>query len=109
MIEIKAGVRLHGIRPELVLAVHIAEGLWMAAGAPSLVITACIEGQHTAASDHYSGCAVDFRTKNLPEGKAETMRAALMTALGDDFFVLHENAGLANDHVHLSFRPKNPY
>jgi len=109
VIELKAGVRIHGIRPELVLAISIAEGLWMAAGAPSLVITACIEGQHTAASDHYAGCAVDFRTKNLPDGKAVTMRQALMTALGDDFFVLHENAGQANDHIHCSWRPKAAY
>lgn len=109
MIELKPGVRIHGIRPELVLAISVAEGLWMAAGAPALVITACIEGQHTAASKHYTGCAVDFRTKNLPEGKAATVRQALMAALGDDFFVLHENAGGANEHVHVHWEPKAAY
>lgn len=109
MIEIKSGVRLHGIRPELVLAIAVAEGLWMGAGAPSLVITAAIEGAHTEASDHYAGCAVDFRTKNLPAGKPETMRAALMAALGDDFFILHENVGGTNEHIHCSWRPKTAY
>ena len=109
MIELKAGVRVHGIRPELVLAIHVAEGIWVAAGAPVLVITACIEGQHVEASDHYAGCAVDFRTKNLPQGKASIVVTQLLAALGSDFFILLENVGGANEHCHVSWRPKAAY
>lgn len=109
MIELKPGVRLFGIRPELVLAVSVAESLWMAAGAPSLVITAVIEGLHVTASDHYDGRAVDLRTKNLPAGATKATVAALGKALGDDFFILLENEGEANEHVHVSWRPKTAY
>ena len=109
VIELKAGVRLHGIRPELVLAIHVAEGHWAQAGVPTLVVTAGIEGQHTRASAHYRGCAVDLRTNTLPPDTVPNILAALQAALGPDFFVLYENAGTSNAHVHVEFRPQEAY
>lgn len=108
MIALKTGVRLHGIRPELIVAILAAEGLWAAQGVP-LVITACIEGTHVEASDHYSGTAVDVRTKNLPAGKATDVTQQLQAALGEDFYILLEFVGGANEHCHISWRPKAPY
>lgn len=109
MIELKPGVRLHGIVPQLVLAVSVAEGIWMAAGAPTLVVTAGIEGAHMVASDHYRGEALDFRTKNLPPNSADTVRQALQAALGEDFVVLLELKGEPAEHIHCSWRPKAAY
>ena len=109
MIELKPGVRLHGIRPEVVLGIHVAEGVWDAIGTHTLVVTACIEGIHTNGSSHYNGCAVDLRTKTLAPGHAPQVVAGLKAALGTDFFILLENAGEANEHVHLEFRPQEPY
>lgn len=109
MLELKPGVRILGLRPELVLAIHVAEGIWMKAGAPALVITAGIEGQHVEASDHYAGCAIDLRTKNLPAGQLDAVMQQLQTALGADFYVLIENRGEPAEHIHVSWRPKAAY
>jgi len=115
MLELKPGVRIHGIRPEVVLAIHVAEGIWAKAGTPLLTITAGIEGQHanggagTCPSGHYDGRAVDLRTKTLLAGQAPAVVKMLTAALGPDFFVLHENIGGANEHAHVEWRPAGAY
>lgn len=115
MIQLKAGVRIFGIRPEVVLAVSVAEGIWLKAGTDTLVITAGIEGTHadgtggTCPSGHYDGRAVDVRTKNLLAGQAPNVVKMLAVALGPDFFILHEDIGGANEHCHIEFRPAAPY
>lgn len=115
MIELKPGVRIHGIRPEVVLAITVAEGIWGKAGTEVLTITAGIEGQHadgstgTCPSGHYDGRAVDLRTKTLLGGQAAKVAKMLAAALGPDYFVLHENAGGPNEHVHCEWRPATAY
>lgn len=115
MIQIKAGVRLHGLRAEVTVGIMVAEGIWMKAGTEILVITAGIEGTHadgsggTCVSGHYDGSAVDVRTKNLLAGQAPNVVKMLAAALGPDFFILHEDIGGANEHCHVEFRPASPY
>lgn len=98
--SIKPGVRVFGARPELVLALQIAHNVYEAFGF-GLVVTSIMEGTHTRASLHYTGCAADLR---LPPDRAAELVAALQYALGDDFDVV-----LEGDHVHLEFQPKAPY
>lgn len=107
--ELKAGVRLHGVRPETLFSLHVASGVWESYGLTTFTITGGIEGQHTDASAHYRGCAVDVRTKTLPAGKAREAIVKLQALLGDDFYILLENLGEANEHVHIEFRPKAAY
>ena len=108
-------MRIHGIRPEVVLAIQVAEGIWGKAGTPLLTITAGIEGQHadgsngTCPSGHYDGRAVDLRTKTLLAGQAPNVVKMLAAALGPDFFVLYEDPTGPNAHVHCEWRPAAPY
>ena len=108
MIEIKGGVRLLGVVPQMFFAASVAEGIWREQGVP-LVVTGGIEGLHSEASDHYAGRALDFRTKNLAPGKAPEVVAQLKAALGEDFFILHELIGQPAEHAHVSWRPKAAY
>ena len=98
--SLKAGVRVLGIRPEVVLALRIVEAVYQAHGAP-FVITSVMEGTHKRASLHYVGCAADVR---LPPQDAVSIVAEAKAALGDDFDVI-----LEGDHVHVEFQAKTPY
>ena len=99
-LSIKRGVRCFGVRPEIVLALQIAQHIYEAFDS-NLVVTSLVEGEHTRASLHYTGCAVDLR---LPNERPQEVVATLQSALGDDFDVI-----LESDHVHVEFQPKTPY
>jgi hypothetical protein len=108
MIELKTGVRILGLRPEMLLAVQVAESLWQAEGV-TLVVTSAMDGVHSANSGHYRGCAVDFRTNTLAPGRVAAVVRALAAALGPDFFVLYEAEGTPNAHCHAEYRPQGAY
>jgi uncharacterized protein YcbK (DUF882 family) len=100
MIFIKPGVRITGLRPEMVLAAVAAESVYREAG-HDLTITACVDGKHMAGSLHYAGAAVDVRTRDVPADKISAILAKLKEALAGDFDVL-----LEGDHIHIEFQPK---
>ncbi len=100
MLSPKPGVRLTGIRPELVIAVMAAERVSAAAG-HDLTITACTDGKHSTGSLHYSGAAVDLRTRDLPAADIPKLASQLRDCLGADFDIVIEN-----DHVHIELQPK---
>lgn len=104
--QLKPGVRLLGLRPELVVALIVADEIWRRHGA-DLVVTAVIDGVHKRASEHYSGCAADLRVHGV-ENLAEAVDE-LQDALGGDFDVILESANTPNAHVHLEFQPKLAY
>lgn len=108
MLELKPGVRVLGIRPELVLALHVAEGIWGVEGKP-LVVTAVMDGQHTTGSAHYRGEAADLRSNTLAPGRVPAVIAALQTALGPDYFILYEGEGTPQAHIHLEYRAREAY
>jgi hypothetical protein len=60
-----------------------------------------VDGKHTAGSLHYSGAAIDVRTRDFPPEALPRLIARIKACLGDDFDVL-----LETDHIHLEFQPK---
>ncbi len=100
MLSLKPGVRITGIRPEILLAAVAAMEVYKAAG-HDLTITACVDGRHTTGSLHYAGAAIDLRTRDLRPADVPKLIAQIKVCLGDDFDVLMEL-----DHVHIEFQPK---
>ena len=98
--KLKEGVRIYGIRSELVLALIVCEDVYNEVGT-DLVVTSIIDGMHSSGSLHYTGSAVDLRIRNLPQGRAEAVRDEIAERLGGDFDVV-----LEADHLHLEFQPK---
>ena len=99
---IKSGVRVLGIRPELVLALQVVRESYASFGQlKDFVITSVVEGTHKRASLHYTGSAADLRRPVL---RAAEIVADAKGQLGDDFDVV-----LEGDHIHLEFQPKIPY
>ena len=103
--KLKPGVRLLGIRPELTVAMQIANTvLTTAISGYTMTITCCTEGKHTHSSKHYTGCAFDLRTSDFPSGVAHSVTMQLARVLGADFDVI-----LESDHIHIEFDPKEQY
>lgn len=99
---IKPGVRVFGVRAEVVLALMVAKDVFAQHGqAAAFVITSIMEGVHSRASIHYIGGAADLRRPNI---KAAEIVADLQQKLGDDYDVI-----LESDHLHLEFQPKASY
>tara|TARA_Y100000114_G_scaffold50443_2_gene46041 strand:- start:2717 stop:3037 length:321 start_codon:yes stop_codon:yes gene_type:complete len=68
-----------------------------------LVITSGSErsAKHSPTSLHYSGMAVDIRTRNLPEGTKEEVYSLIKEALNVDYDVI-----LHSTHIHIEYQPK---
>ena len=119
----KAGIDVMGIRPELVLVLVVVDGVYRARGL-ELRITSVTEGKHGTASLHYAGQAADCGTKEHGPREEDfadrvgwvTEREAFLVdlfgaidkALGytPDVDVSPENAGGAQEHIHVEVQPK---
>ncbi len=100
MLFIKPGVRLAGLRPEILVAVFAAERVYAEQG-HDLTITAGVDGKHMPASLHYAGQAFDVRTRDLQPEEVQKIVARLKACLADDFDVVVEG-----DHLHVEYQPK---
>ena len=102
MLMLKFGVRVAGLRPEILLAVVAAERVCAEMGVVC-VVTACVDGVHQAGSLHYCGLAVDLRSRDFRPGDLDKAIARIKQCLGADYDVV-----LENDHIHLEFDQKQP-
>ncbi len=100
MIVLGDKVRLHGIRPEAVIALVICDGIYDQHG-QTLVVTSVTDGQHMRASIHYTGGAFDIAR---PDTGGEGFRQRIANALGPDYDVVLEET-----HIHVEWQPKEPY
>lgn len=103
MIALKKGVRIFGIRPEMVFAHSIVAEVYKEFDR-DCIITSCTEGKHSKGSEHYKGDALDYRIRHLISGEAERIHAQIKERLGGDFDVVLEKT-----HIHIEFDPKDPY
>jgi len=102
MLLLKPGVRVAGLRSEILLAVVAAERVCAEMGV-DCVVTACVDGVHQAGSLHYCGLAVDLRSRDFRPGDLDKAIARIRQCLGADYDVV-----LENEHVHVEFDQKQP-
>jgi len=100
MLRLKNDVNTIGIRPEILLAIMVADGIYQAEGF-ELVITSLNDSTHADTSRHYQGMAVDFRTRDFTGAIARHITEKLRQALGRHYFVLNES-----DHIHIGYQPR---
>ncbi len=102
MLLLKTGVRIAGLRPEILLAVVAAERVCAVMGV-DCVVTACVDGVHKSGSLHYCGLAVDLRSRDFRPGDVDKAIARIKQCLGADYDVV-----LETDHIHVEFQQKQP-
>ena len=100
MIRFKQGTKVFGIRPEVVMAILVAEGVYKTVST-GLVLTSVNDGRHSLTSLHYSGNAVDIRTRELDPDHIEEIGEEIRQSLTSEYDVVVES-----DHIHIEFQPK---
>ena len=105
-IKIKPGASIENCGPEILRAAIAIDPIFSAHGA-DLVITSGSENyKHSAErSKHYSGDAIDVRSKNIPESERKSVAAKIKRKLGPDFVVIYESAGKPYEHYHIHWAP----
>lgn len=94
---IKEGVQSNGIKPEILLALMVAEKVWDSHG-QELVVTSITDGKHSDKSRHYIGMAVDLRHRYFSETEKRSVVTALKNALGSEYVVV-----VHKTHIHVQF------
>jgi hypothetical protein len=117
---LKAGVRLRGVSPEMVVGHTVVAQVFADHGMP-WIITSANDSKHGDGSQHGSGNALDYRMKHLPlvarsplvDQVAAALGAAMQSSTdtrrvfrGQEFDVLWEAIGSANEHLHAEYQPK---
>jgi len=73
-----------------------------------MLITSALDGEHKRNSAHYSGLAVDMRTKNFPGVKEKHEFAfRVKQRLGERYDVILEDLGGPNEHLHVELDPSH--
>ena len=99
-LSIKPGVKLLGVQPIMLFASHVVEGVYTEFGI-DCVITSGTDGEHGNHSHHYKGLAFDFRTRNVPTYRLQTLFKLIQERLGSNFQVV-----LESDHIHVEYDPQ---
>lgn len=106
MIQFKDGVSIRGIRPELVLAITVAEQVvGQVCDGQNATVTSVVDGTHSITSLHYIGHAFDLRTRDMDAAQSDAVVETLgmiLAPLGDFDVVLED------DHIHVEWQPKGP-
>ena len=97
MTSIKKGARIRGIRTEILLAALIINGVL-----EEFTITEGTGGKHGFRSLHFSGNAIDVRTRHLEESNKRKVRDIIAARLNEEFDVILEKT-----HIHVEFQPKD--
>ncbi len=101
MLFLKAGVKVAGMRPEILLAAVAAERVFEKAGF-ECTITSCVDGQHMVGSLHSKGAAIDLRTRHVPHAiELRQIVDRIKECLGAEYDVVVET-----DHLHIEYDPK---
>ncbi len=108
ILRYKKGVKVVGMRPELVLLLMAAKDAAGAMGLKELWVTSGVEGRHRRGSLHYIGHGLDLRTRG------STGRLKRWTPKFTEMFATKLRQGLTSEydvvveknHIHGEFQPK---
>lgn len=92
---IKRGVEWYQISHDMLMAYDHWRDILAPYGIPAIV-TSARDGVHRTGSRHYTGHAIDLRTRDIPENLRSTLAASLRERLGTGWTVI-----LEKDHLHV--------
>lgn len=99
--KVKQGVSLVGVQWQMFVAALEVDQAYYSIASEEVTITSGSDGQHSAASLHYRGLALDFRTRNLTEVQKQQFLDDVKARLGSDY-----NVVLEATHLHVEFDPR---
>jgi hypothetical protein len=106
MIKFKRGVTIFGIKPEMIVALMVVEGVYADILNKDVTVTAVTDGTHTSIV-HYLGYGVDVRTRDDNSSKqwSDEVKQELCKCLKERLpkgfdIVIHSS------HFHLEYDPR---
>ena len=100
MIFKDASLGFQSLKPQLTLALMVLDGVFEKNDS-ELVITSINDARHSKTSLHYSGAAVDIRSRNIPDKEFLLKKCKEALGYSPDFDMI-----LEFDHYHLEYQPK---
>ena len=97
MLRFKDGVSVYGLQPEMLLALDKCCAVWPT---DITVTSARYDAHHSHKSRHYSGLAVDLRSRDI-NSDIDGLLANVREILGESYDVVKES-----DHIHIEYDPK---
>ena len=98
MMHFKPGVKVNGIKPEMIVALIVINAC---GGKQGAVITSVVEGTHSRGSLHYVGYALDVRIRDRDADEVLMLVKKIRECLTDEYDVILEDT-----HIHIEFQPK---
>ena len=98
----KEGVIRRGVHWRMRIVEKTVDEIWQRHGQPEGTMTAGLDGDHSAWSWHYYGCAEDFRTRYWDKDEAAEVAAELAKALR----IIHPAYQVVlhpGSHIHVEF------
>lgn len=106
MIFKDTSVRVKGITPQLVIGLAVLDSMHQDMFGKGIIITSLNDGYHMSYSLHYKGNAADIRSHDKTKEESESFINKVKIFLGQDYDILLEDYGLANEHIHFEYDPK---
>lgn len=110
--NLKEGVSLTGLRPEISTKLSSIEGVFNDAGS-QLTLT-CTTGSHKDNDPHPHGFAIDCHTIGIPDDTQDRLAQNIQDAVGPNYFVQHERRETKvidgktvitkEQHIHIQYR-----
>lgn len=106
MLSIKPGIRVYGIKPEILLGLMIVESVFASLHIPCVITSPANDSEKHSSpkSLHYQGQALDIRLPsrfNSAPGLDQSVVDSVKNALGGDYDVI-----LESNHIHVEYDPK---
>lgn len=94
--------------PQLLMGLYQFDLISQIIAEEQAVITSGSESttKHSRTSLHYSGNAVDLRSKHLHQSEKEAIMRQFKVDMNEDFDLILEGKKTANEHFHLEYQPK---
>ncbi len=107
LLKFKPGVEVKLLDTLLLRGLVALAEMFERAGVPELTITSVNDGTHKVGSFHYTGLAVDIRSKVIDPAVVERVRKHFLDLYDFDFDLIWESRGLVNEHLHLEYDPRS--
>lgn len=102
-VQLKPGVKLNGLQPQMAVVITVGQEIFGALG-KEFVITSANDSSHAENSLHYQGLALDIRSHDLNETQKDVVLTQFKQKLGTRFTVLLEDRNGANEHYHIQWK-----
>ena len=100
MVQFKDGVSVDGIKKETIALIVILNTYFELRIGKEFVVTSCTDGKHMKGSKHYSGNAIDIRSRHLTTSEINKLKSWFDCHHGVKYDMVVEK-----DHIHVEYDP----